>query len=509
MKRTINNIIFLITVFYIAGCSTDEADKSFPDGILIDVKMPLIDGWNTKINNYTRNDATIKKSEKEENGFNIVIGTGVDTISTGLNNTTTRWTNIDDNTTFRVIAYDCNSASDISTSNYKGYGDYRLLSGNTVETIKSLVLPTGTYTFVCYSYGDSSIMEPFSNTSTNTIATNGQNFMTCIKQGITINNIIGSKYLLDNVIFIHRCARYVISIEAQEGRISNVTACSGTLTLPNKSATYSFETDAFITTDSTPYELLLTWNNPNDISVRSNYTYVIPFTSRNVEIKLNSTVGGRLFSNKAFSFTNQTFNSGTAYCSHISFKITEGYLVGGTVWAPGNLYYDGTNFKNYTNTLEYSSDRSIAYWHWGALYPGVLNSGYTVFVWDENDPCKRVNPVGTWRLPSTDNFRSLIEKEPIRYETLNDEVVVVFGNTLLLPTPGIFVYDMSSEPKLRGSYWSRERKKHYSDKQQIPKGDLMDTGYSDYHSGGYNTLISGVEDEFEYFFTIRCIKEEE
>ena len=58
----------------------------------------------------------------------------------------TRWANMEDNITFRVIAYKCADAANISTANYAGYGDYRL-SGSSVQTNKKLSLLIGTYTF--------------------------------------------------------------------------------------------------------------------------------------------------------------------------------------------------------------------------------------------------------------------------------------------------------------------------------------------------------------------------
>lgn len=51
----------------------------------------------------------------------------------------TRWANMEDNITFRVIAYKSATATEISTANYAGYGDYKLL-GSSVQTTKSLIL---------------------------------------------------------------------------------------------------------------------------------------------------------------------------------------------------------------------------------------------------------------------------------------------------------------------------------------------------------------------------------
>ena len=146
---------------------------------------------------------------------------------------------MEDNITFRVIAYKCADAADISTANYAGYGDYKL-SGSSVQTNKKLSLLIGTYTFVCYSFGNSNSLAGFDNSTTNIPVSNGQNFMICIKPNISINKAEDSKYTLDNIVFKHLCARYRVLAKAQSGRMSNITACSGSITLPKKTAVYSF-----------------------------------------------------------------------------------------------------------------------------------------------------------------------------------------------------------------------------------------------------------------------------
>ena len=80
---------------------------------------------------------------------------------------------MEDNITFRVIAYKCADAADISTTNYAGYGDYRL-SGSSVQTNKKLSLLIGTYTFVCYSFGNLNSLAGFDNSTTNIPVSNGQ-----------------------------------------------------------------------------------------------------------------------------------------------------------------------------------------------------------------------------------------------------------------------------------------------------------------------------------------------
>lgn len=180
---------------------------------------------------------------------------------------------MEDNITFRVIAYKCADAADISTANYAGYGDYKL-SGSSVQTNKKLSLLIGTYTFVCYSFGNSNSLAGFDNSTTNIPVSNGQNFMICIKPNISINKAEDSKYTLDNIVFKHLCARYRVLAKAQSGRMSNITACSGSITLPKKTAVYSFTDNTLNVQEENTETVNVFWNNPDAMEVYSEYIYL-------------------------------------------------------------------------------------------------------------------------------------------------------------------------------------------------------------------------------------------
>ena len=186
----------------------EETENVFSDGILIEVEAPQTNGWSTEEITGTRSGREKAIEVKGKDGLDMEISTLHDNGSTGTTEgeATTRWANMDDNIVFRVVAYKSATAAGISTSNYAGYGDYKL-SGSTVQTVKSLVVPAGTYTFIFYSYGNSNAIAAFTNGSVSVSATNGQNFMTYVKPGVVINNI-GSRYTLSGIVFKHHCARY-------------------------------------------------------------------------------------------------------------------------------------------------------------------------------------------------------------------------------------------------------------------------------------------------------------
>lgn len=330
----IRNILFHISVvLLIIGCGKyeDSIENPSPNNILVEVEAPQTNGWSTEEIAGTRSGITKTVKQKGEYDLNMEVSTLYYPAGYATDEAATRWANMEDNITFRVIAYKSATATEISTANYAGYGDYKL-SGSSVQTTKSLILPMGTYTFIVYSYGNSSAITTFTNSSTSVPVTNGQNFMTYVKAGVSINNT-GSKYTLSNIVFKHHCARYRVQAIAQAERMGIITACTGTVTLPKHNATYSFTNNA-LTAQAGSGTINITWSSPNAMSVYSNYTYLLPQTSASVTIKLNLTIGNKPFSNRSTTLSGVTLNANNTYYNNVSFTTTEGYIIGGNIWAP-------------------------------------------------------------------------------------------------------------------------------------------------------------------------------
>lgn len=458
MGRKIRGIFYIAAILLAVGCGKEEETENvFSDGILIEVEAPQTNGWNTEEITGTRSGRAKAIEVKGKDGLDMEISTLHDNGATGTaeREATTRWANMDDNIVFRVVAYKSATAAGISTSNYAGYGDYKL-SGSTVQTVKSLVVPAGTYTFIFYSYGNSNAIAAFTNGSASVPATNGQNFMTYVKPGVIINNI-GSRYTLSGIVFKHHCARYRVQAIAQSGRMGTITACSGTLTLPKHNATYTFTNGTF-TTQATTGSINLTWDNPNAMSAYSGYIYLLPQTSASVTVKLNLTIGGKAFSNKSVTLSGLTLTANNTYYSNVSFTTTEGYIIGGALWANGNLYKSSNQYLFYSSTEKYEARaESGAFFICNTLnpYPDITTP---TTPWTEaNDPCRKViNAASKWRLPTLTEVHQLVSSKYIVGATLNGITGYKFGNTLFLPYSGYVPQQNSpyTESGLRGLFWS-------------------------------------------------------
>lgn len=485
----IRNMVFHISVvLLITGCGKDEEgiENRSPNGILIEVEAPQTNDWSTEEVTGTRSGMAKTVRQKGEYGVDMEVSTQHCPAGTATERASTRWANVDDNITFRVVAYKSATAAGISTANYAGYGDYKL-SGSSVQTTKSLILPVGTYTFIVYSYGNSSAITAFTNSSASVPVTNGQNFMTYVKAGVAINNI-GSTYTLGNIVFKHHCARYRVQAIAQAGRMGAITACAGTVTLPRHNATYSFTNNTLTAQDGSG-TINITWNSPNAMSVYSNYTYLLPQASASVTVKLNITIGAKGFTNRSATLSELTFSANNTYYSNISFSTTEGYIVGGVIWANGNLYKSNGQYLFYNSTEIYGGSGSCFICNSPEPYPTqtMPTSAWAA----ENDPCRKLtNAANKWRMPTLTEIQQLANSGFTTDVILNGVKGNKFGGVLFLPYSGYWPQSNIGhvESGERGLFWSTP-------------------GTAMIFSPGYNIVGYTGWNEFpQNGYTIRCVR---
>ena len=485
----IRNMVFHISVvLLIAGCGKDEEgiENRSPNGILIEVEVPQTNGWSTEEVTGTHSGMAKTVRQKGEYGVDMEVSTLHCPAGTVTEEASTRWANVDDNITFRVVAYKSATAAGISTANYAGYGDYKL-SGSSVQTTKSLILPVGTYTFIVYSYGNSSAITAFTNSSASVPVTNGQNFMTYVKAGVAINNI-GSTYTLGNIVFKHHCARYRVQAIAQAGRMGAITACAGTVTLPRHNATHSFTNNTLTAQDGSG-TINVTWNSPNAMSVYSNYTYLLPQASASVTVKLNITIGAKGFTNRSATLSGLTFSANNTYYSNISFSTTEGYIVGGVIWANGNLYKSNGQYLFYNSTEIYGGSGSCFICNSPEPYPTqtMPTSAWAA----ENDPCRKLtNAANKWRMPTLTEIQQLANSGFTTDVILNGVKGNKFGGVLFLPYSGYWPQSNIGhvESGERGLFWSTP-------------------GTAMIFSPGYNIVGYTGWNEFpQNGYTIRCVR---
>ena len=116
----IRNMVFHISVvLLIAGCGKDEEgiENRSPNGILIEVEAPQTNGWSTEEVTGTRSGMAKTVRQKGEYGVDMEVSTQHCPAGTATEEASTRWANVDDNITFRVVAYKSATAASLFISN--------------------------------------------------------------------------------------------------------------------------------------------------------------------------------------------------------------------------------------------------------------------------------------------------------------------------------------------------------------------------------------------------------
>ncbi|MEH7889944.1 hypothetical protein [Elizabethkingia meningoseptica] len=291
------------------------------------------------------------------------------------------------------------------------------------NTANQMVLNAGkNYTFVAVSY-NTATAPTFNAAATtlsdvvNTVAVDNATDYLYFNSG-PVNIVYGQQNYV-NITFSHINSRISLNVDAtaEMGRITaiaaNVTG-TGSVNLSANGTTSSATAANYNKTFTFPVTgaQVLT-SNPILISSAGNI-HTINITSASVNGAAART------DIPAITVPAGTFKKGISYKVNLSFQAT-GILVGGLIWARGNLSYDWVNkiyFNRYYPQETGSNYRDTDYWNYGStetpLVPKKIINGWT----DANtaainqitlpiqDPCKLIAG-GKWRMPTVADFTNL------------------------------------------------------------------------------------------------------
>lgn len=342
------------------------------------------------------------------------------------------------NIRFRVVAYKDGATT---AANYAGTAVYRtdgsgiasLVAGTATPVSENGIwlLPNGSYTFVCYSYGaDSNPAMLASNWSTK-VGVN-QDFMLYRKEKAILTP--GQTFTLSDISFTRQSAQLQICVQtsgevfAQAGG-GKVQQCAASVSNMSTSTTWD-ASQASVPNTGTNGALAMTWSSLNSTTVYSNFYKILPQSNRRLTVKLTTLRINNVQYNNAVTInaTTNTYVAGGNYRITVT-VLSNGINLAGCIWAKGNLTRSGNSyyFENDTrtggsyfgwNTLEISNSRQYN-------NPNRGNYDYN------SDPCSKVAPVGTWIAPSSTQLRNLINTGFRKSGSYG-----VFGGKLTLPTGG-------------------------------------------------------------------------
>lgn len=300
---------------------------------------------------------------------------------------------------FRMMAY--NSTS-ISAYTYAGQGDFKTNDAGEAEPVegRELEIPSGDYTFVCYSYmNDTEI--PAHDPALPFIEVNrGEDFITYKSSLVKVKSDSTGVFTLKGIKFSRQCIKLQVKIMASGFDLDTIMACKATLSNLNGPATNWTLGDPTLSLRGMGGSLNFEWNSPNSSSVVSEKVLDLPLDNRDLTLTLKEmTIGDYTLKNTIVNIENQKFDPANDYL--LTVKISQNYIqVGNYKWAKGNLYKTGNEYKFEVNQEDYHKGlEGGGYFGWNTLdfhLPSHNSGAYNI----ETDPCNSVEPKGTWVTPS-------------------------------------------------------------------------------------------------------------
>lgn len=341
------------------------------------------------------------------------------------------------NIRFRVVAY---KGGTTSAANYVGTAVYRtngsgiasLVEGTATPVSENGVwlLPNGSYTFVCYSFGTDNNPAMLTSNWSTSVSVN-QDFMLYRKENATLTP--GQLFVLSGISFIRQTAQLQICVKT-DGEVFGKTGgkiqqCVASVSNQSTSTTWNAG-QAGVPNTGTNGSLAMGWSSLNDKITYSNYYKILPQSNRSLNVRLTTLRIDNVQYNNVVSINaaTNTYVAGGNYRITIT-VVNNGISLAGAIWAKGNLIKSGSSYSFASNTTSRGN-----YFGWNTLqisnssqYNNANRGNYNY----NNDPCSKVVPAGTWIAPSSSQLRNLINTG-FRFSGGNG----IFGGKLTLPNGG-------------------------------------------------------------------------
>lgn len=450
--------LFMASAF-LAGCSSDDT-AAYEDNNYDNPSVPVsvaVSGadWANNENDTRSGNGDVKVEEvivPLDNGYYLCA-----TLEP-TPDAKTRVTNVATGVRYRVVAYRQN---EISASGYVSHADY-VVGSDSVQ----LQLPVNcTYTVVCYSYNSTAALPTFDSNSTTIAVSPTDDVMYC-KKDVTVTSV-NEPF---SFTFSHLFTKVTVIADASADGY-NITACTGSLS-PNYNATASLADGSLVKGRSIANTL--NWPSLGTPTVTSDaaivYTAGETVTLTFTTLSIASNPVNNL-TNKSITFTGKTMAQGKSYTLRATFK-QRGIVIPdiNVYWAKGNLRSldSGATFSLYSNQYDYSGVWNGGdYFCWNTLNPLSLTSSNSTATYNSaTDPCRKVAPAGTWRMPTKAELDALIAAGSV-WGTYGGKNGRFFGTTavpaeadkskyMFLPVAGSRNYESTDmfSVDTYGLYWS-------------------------------------------------------
>lgn len=302
-------------------------------------------------------------------------------------------------TYFRMMAY---KGINISAYTYMGQGDFKTDDAGVAIPVqgRELEIPSGEYTFVCYSYMNDKEIAAHDPALPFIEINRGEDFITYKSSLVNVKPDPTGVFTLTGIKFSRQCIKLQVKIIASGFDLDTIMSCKATLSNLNGPSTNWTLGDATLSLRGTGGSLNFEWDSPNSSSVVSEKALDLPLDNRNLTLTIKEmAIGEYNLKNAIVSIPDQEFKAANDYL--LTVKISQNYIqVGNYKWAKGNLYKTGNEFKFEANQEDYHKGlEGGGYFGWNTLdfrLPSHNSGAYNI----QTDPCQFVAPEGTWVTPS-------------------------------------------------------------------------------------------------------------
>ncbi|QQT25873.1 fimbrillin family protein [Sphingobacterium spiritivorum] len=425
-KTMIWTQLILCGLLTLSSCSKKETEKQIPPDQVTQLSFAvngIAEASDAGAATSSRSAVPVSNTARESQlldlgGINAMISVTSGPIKAqeiSTNNSKQRAANMTNGYKYRVVVLDAATGAVVGSVEAIASS-----TGQQTEAAKIDVVKGGSYKWYAYSYNEAATVTPLLNEA-NPIFTPSYDKDLLIANGtVLVPGTAGSGPNTETqvpITFKHALAKVTVRFDAssRSDAISALNATLGSATYFNKGTVSLNTTDGTLTYTITGQHNVSSINVTLPGTIASASYYTIPVTPTATAIpsfKVNVaslTVGPLSTTNKTVDFTNTILPvAGKEEIANIN--ILDVTPIGTTYWATGNLYYENNTYKIRDEDVIPRPIQSISQyiktdgWNWMANlpYPNVFDQNNLI------DPCKKVLPLNTWRMPRRTEFEALL-----------------------------------------------------------------------------------------------------
>ncbi|MGJ1387095.1 hypothetical protein ACR782_12890 [Sphingobacterium spiritivorum] len=441
-------LLFLCSLLILSSCSKKEVEKQVsPDQVAqlafsINGIEEASEGTPSKYQASLPETNTDSESQLLQLGnisAEVSVTSGPIKAQTAPSNSKQRAANMTDGYKYRVVVVNATTGTVVGSVQATASA-----TGAQAESAKIDVVKGGSYKWYAYSYNEAADVPVLPNEANPVFTPSYDKDLLIASSGsntVLVPGTPGQGSAVDvqvPITFKHALAKVTVSFDAssRSDQITVLNAALSSATYFNTGSITLNTTNGALSYSPTPVTLpsatLFSINNTPSGNVLTKSFYTIPasptpaITSFGVAIS-NLTVGPLTTTNRTISFGNTIVPAvGKEMIAKIN--ILDVTAVNGAYWATGNLYYENGVYKirneDTTPRSLYILDPWIKTdgWNWIVSIPYTGSILRDSSQYDSNkpkmDPCKRVLPINTWRMPTKTDFENLVDLvgSPGKYE---------------------------------------------------------------------------------------------